>query len=61
MPRDTHVLKIVNNGRTFDPNQGVKCYPRQTYGLSEESPDHFKGRHALTAEQGYFYKYDEEG
>jgi hypothetical protein len=34
-----HILKFVARGRTFDPNVGIRTYPRQTYGLSEESPD----------------------
>lgn len=58
--RDSHILKIVNNGRTFNPNVGVKCYPRQTYGISEEAPDEFKGSHSLMADNGYIYKYDDE-
>lgn len=59
MKRDSHILKIVNNGRTFNPNVGIKCYPRQTYGASEETPDQLKGTHSLISENGYIYNYDE--
>lgn len=31
---ETHILKIVLKGKTFNPNVGVKCYPKQTYGIS---------------------------
>jgi hypothetical protein len=33
--RETHILKLVLKGRTFDQPDGIKCYPRQTYGVSE--------------------------
>lgn len=31
---ETHILKIVLRGKPFNPNIGVKCYPKQTYGTS---------------------------
>lgn len=37
--RDTHILKIVNNGRTFRKDVGITCFPEQTYGISEEAPE----------------------
>ena len=60
MKRDTHILKIVNNGRTFRDDVGITCYPHQTYGISEESPDHFKRPFSMMAKNGYIYKYDDE-
>jgi hypothetical protein len=43
-----HVLKFVHQGKTFNPHVGVRTFPRETYGVSEESPDQFKNRHTLT-------------
>ena len=52
-----HALKFVITGKTFDPNVGIKTYPRQTYGLSLDSPDYFKNKSSLTGENSYIYKH----
>ena len=44
---ETHALKFIIKGSTFPSNIGVKCYPQQTYGVSEEAPDQFKFDHTL--------------
>jgi len=33
------MLKFVAKGKTFNPHIGVRTFPRQTYGVSEESPE----------------------
>lgn len=33
--RETHILKLILKGKTYDKANGIKCYPRQTYGVSE--------------------------
>ena len=53
-----HVLKFVAQGRTFNPKVGVRTFPRQTFGLSEDSPDQFKNRHSLTGEHSYVYRHE---
>lgn len=35
---ETHALKFLIKGNTFPSNVGVKCFPRQTYGVSQEAP-----------------------
>lgn len=52
-----HILKFVAQGRTFNPNVGIKTFPRQTYGVSEDSPREFRQTYTLTGEQGYVYQH----
>jgi hypothetical protein len=53
-----HVLKFIAQGRTFNSNVGVRTYPRQTYGVSEESPEEFRQKHSLTGEHSYVYAHE---
>ena len=53
-----HVLGFVLRGKTVDENVGIKAFPKQTYGVSEESPDWFKKKHSLISENGYIYKWE---
>lgn len=43
-----HVLKFVAKGKTFSSNVGVKAFPQQTFGVSEDSPEEFKQKYTLT-------------
>lgn len=53
---ETHILKIVLKGNTFRSDIGIRTNPKQTYGISEESPTHFNSTYGLTAENVYIYK-----
>ena len=55
-----HVLKFVIKGKTFDENVGIKTFPQQTYGVSEESPEWFTQSYTLQGENGYTYKYEDK-
>ena len=57
---NTHILKIVLKGKTFRPDVGIKTYPKQTYGISSESPTHFNSSHGFAAENGYLYEEEQE-
>ena len=56
---DSHIMKFVIKGKPIRTDGlGVRCSPQQTYGVSEDSPDHFKGAKSLKGENGYIYKHD---
>jgi len=56
--RETHILKLIMKGKGINEENGIKCYPRQTYGVSEDSPDIFKTKNGIISERGYIF--DEE-
>jgi hypothetical protein len=39
--QQAHVLKFAMYGKTIDQNTGIRTFSRQTYGVSEESPEEF--------------------
>ena len=55
---DSGLLKFIAKGQTSPSNTGIRTFPQNTYGVSKESPDHFKQRHTIVNPQGYFYKHE---
>ena len=51
------MLKFVAKGATSPTNVGVRTFPHETFGVSRESPDHFKQKHSIV-KKGYFYSHD---
>ena len=50
-------MKFVHQGRTHAENKGIRTFPHHTYGVSRESPDHFKQNHTLV-HHGYHYQHE---
>lgn len=49
-PHSSNLLKFVSQA----PKEvGIKCFPKQTYGISRDAPEFFKSLNTLTPEQGY--------
>lgn len=55
--QDTTLLKFVNTGNTSPTNLGIKTFPHNTFGVSKESPDHFKQKHTIVNNHGYLYQH----
>lgn len=58
MQQDSGILKFVAMGQTSPAKVGLRTFPRQTFGVSKESPEHFQRRHTFVSEHGYLYKHE---
>ena len=56
--QEAGVLKFVATGQTSPTNTGIRTFPSHTYGVSKESPDHFKQRHTIVQPAGYLYAHE---
>ena len=52
-------MKFVNESNSKIKQQGIRCFPQQSYGVSSESPDYFKNKNTLIADFGYQYTLDD--
>ena len=55
----TTLLKFVNEKASCRRPEGKKCHPKQLFGVSSESPNHFQRKNTLIADYGYRYKQDD--
>jgi hypothetical protein len=55
--QDTHVMKFVLQGKPHIETRGIRTFPHHTYGISAESPDHFRQTHSLI-NHGYHYDHE---
>ena len=53
--RETDLLKFVTEKASAKKVEGRRCQPKQLFGVSRESPDHFKTKTTLIADYGYCY------
>ncbi len=56
--QDTHVMKFVLQGKPHIETRGIRTFPQHTYGVSAESPDHFRQTHSLI-NHGYHYDHEQ--
>lgn len=56
--QNNNLLKFVERGTTDLTNRGIRTFPHQTYGLSRESPDHFRQTHSIITPNTYQYKHE---
>lgn len=54
----TGVLKFVGQAPREAPNRGIRTFPHHTYGLSRDSPDHFRQKHSIVTPHGYQYAHE---
>ena len=53
------VLSFVAKGNTSPSSGGIRTFPQNTYGVSKESPDHFRQKHTIVNPHGYLYRHDQ--
>lgn len=54
---NTHALKFANR-ESERVTLGIRTFPHLLYGVSEDSPDHFKQKYTLVAGKGYIYLHE---
>lgn len=52
------LMKFMSNGPPEPPHRGIRTFPQQTYGVSEESPHHFQLSNTIINRNGYLYRHE---
>lgn len=54
------LLMFSDQAEPHSHRPSIRCFPRQTWGVSAESPTHFHNPHSLVSPNGYLYQHEHQ-